>query len=267
MAQITIEKRKDFEEKSKVYRDGITEINKLEKETILQINRDPTNSGYKKMALIEKLIYSATLSIAINALSLEVLDTKNNEALNDARKILYKTVIYLEEIVTNLVDAPFSDYAQKLEAISNVSLEKRYLLVKKLGLAIRLVTDAFGENSKWKWSFIELEARFSTVSKNLVNMKELIQAYNDPRNPEYQISVQFIRLIMRLLDKSSNGYRDKYELSTHRLDDMRLAIQYVISLRRIQILLGQTDEAENLKKKVSVWKAKMEADQKSGVSQ
>ena len=34
----------------------------------------------------------------------------NEALLNDARKCLYKSIIYLEDIVSNYVDCPFSDY-------------------------------------------------------------------------------------------------------------------------------------------------------------
>jgi len=266
MAQISVESRKEFEIKSKPYRDKAEEILKKEKEIQLLMNRDSKGISYKKMGLVEDMIHVASLYVGINSLALAIIETKNNEALNDARKILYKAVIYLEEVVSNYVDSPFSEYSEKLESISDISLEKKYAIVRKLGLAIRMVTDAYGENTKWKWSFVELEARYATVSKNLINLKNAIQAYNDPRNSDYHIAVPYLRLIMKLINKSANGYRDKYELSTHRLDDMRLAIQYLLSLRRIQLLLGLTDEGEIIKKKALVWKSKMESDQKNGSS-
>jgi hypothetical protein len=267
MAQITVESRKEFEIKSKPYRDQAEEILKKEKEIQLLMNRDKTEIGYKKIGLVDDMIHMATLYVGINSLAITIVQTKNNEALNEARKVLYKAVIYLEEIVSNLIDAPFSEYSDKLEEISNITVEKKYAIVRKLGLAIRMVTDAYGDNTKWKWSFVELEARYATVSKNLMDLKNAIQAYIDPRDPDYQIAVPYLRLIMNLLDKAATGYRDKYELSTHRLDDMRLAIQYLLSLRRLQLLLGLTDEGENVKKKAVVWKSKMESDQKNGISQ
>lgn len=127
---------------------------------------------------------------------------------------------------------------------------------------MRMLTDAYGENTKWKWSFVELEARFATISKNLIDLKSAVKAFFDPRDPEYETTVSYLRLVMSLLDEAASGYRDKYELSTRRLDDMRLGIQYLLALRRIQILLGKSEEAENLKKKALVWKSKMESDQK-----
>ncbi|HZK20374.1 MAG TPA: hypothetical protein VFC68_06585 [Treponemataceae bacterium] len=262
MKQITPENRKEFDEKAKWYREKAKEILEKEKEMLNLIKRDNSGVSYKKMLLVEEMIYVSTLFMAVNSLSLEILNTKNNEALNDARKILYKAIIYLEDVVTDLVDAPFSEYSKKLEEIENIPLEKRYSIIQKLGLSMRMLTDAYGENTKWKWSFVELEARFATISKNLIDLKSAVKAFFDPRDPEYETTVSYLRLVMSLLDEAASGYRDKYELSTRRLDDMRLGIQYLLALRRIQILLGKSEEAENLKKKALVWKSKMESDQK-----
>ncbi|HAO29814.1 MAG TPA: hypothetical protein DCQ43_00550, partial [Treponema sp.] len=76
--------------------------------------------------------------------------------------------------------------------------------------------------------------------------------------------VLYVRLIKKLIDQSAQDYRDKYELSSRRIDDMKMAINFLLALRRIAIVMNDKDEAEELKKKAAVWKGKMEADQKSG---
>ena len=212
------------------------------------------------------MIYIATLYIAINNLSVAILGPKDNEALNDARKILYKAIIYLEEIVSSFVDVQYSEIEDKVATIANISIEKRFALVRKLGLAIRLLEDAFGDNSKWKWSFVEINGRFTTVAKNLIDMKQACKDFFEPSSADYENSVLYIRLIKKLLDQSATQYRDRYELSTHRVDDMRLAINYLSASRRVSILIGNSDEAEEIKKKGAVWKGKMDSDQKAGIS-
>jgi hypothetical protein len=203
--------------------------------------------------------------MTINNLSVTLLNTKNTDALNEARKTLYKAIIYLEEIVTNLVDAPFAEYAEKVAEITNVPLEKRFFLTRKLGLAIRLLLDAYGDNTKWRWAFVEIQGRYTTVAKNLIDMKVASKNYFDPRSPDFDNTVYYLRLIKKLLNESATNYRDKYELSTKRIDDIRLAINYLLALRRINIMLNEKDQAEELKKKILVWKNKMETDQKTGV--
>ena len=76
----------------------------------------------------------------------------------------------------------------------------------------------------------------------------------------------YIRLIGKLLDASSAGYRDKYELSTRRIDDMRNAIKFLLARHKLALAIGDKNYAEEVKKKAIVWKEKMDSDQKSGLS-
>ncbi len=266
MAKISVESRELFNSKIVPYKEEINKRLTKEKEILSLIQKDNSGAGYKKLFLCDDQIYVATVWITINRLSVELLDTKNNDALNEARKSLYKAIINLEEIVTGVINCPFSEIEDKLAGIENTPLEKRFYLVKKLGLAIQLLIEAFGENTKWKWSFVELQGRYCTVAKNLIDMKKACKDYFDPSSADYDNTVYYIRLLLKLLDQSATQYRDRYELSTHRIDDMTAAINYLLALRRLQILLNMKDEAEDLKKKAIVWKEKMEADHKAGIA-
>ena len=62
------------------------------------------------------------------------------------------------------------------------------------------------------------------------------------------------------------GYRDRYELSTHRIDDMRLAIGYLSAQRRVELIMGNAEEGEEIKKKAVVWHDKLLGDQKLGLA-
>ncbi len=263
---ISAESREEFQTKQKPLRDKIDECLAREKEVLEQMKKDPNGAEIKKLALCEEMIFVSTLYININNLSVQIIEAKNNDALNDARKIIYKAIIYLEETVSNAVDIAYTDQEPFLAKIANVPLEKRFYIVKKLGLVIQLLADAFGDNSKWKWTFVEIRGRFAVVAKNLIDMKKASRAYYDPNNPEYENTVLYVRLIRSLLDKSATEYRDKYELSTRRLDDMRIAINFLYAARRIAMILGDKEEAEELKKKSGVWKEKLDADTKSGTS-
>lgn len=47
---------------------------------------------------------------------------------------------------------------------------------------------------------------------------------------------------------------------------MRNAINFLLALRRLNNLIGQKDEGEELKKKAIVWREKMDADHKAGLA-
>lgn len=266
MAKISEQTRLQFKEAVRPYEEKITATLEKEKTILNTIHPGDSGSEYKKLSLCEDVIYVATLYMAQNSLSLKLMEVKNNEALNDARKMLYKAVIYLEEVVTANIDVPYADLTPYQENIQNTPLEKRFTLIRKLGLAITMLKVAFGDNSKWRWSFVELEGRYATVTKNLIDTKSAIKDYFDPRSQSYETTVLYIRLVMKLLEQSASSYRDKYETSSRRIDDMRSGIKYLLALHRLNIALGQSQGAEEIKKKAMVWKEKMDADQKAGVS-
>lgn len=266
MAKISEETRLHFNEAIQPYKNKISQTLEKEKTMLNGMHEGDIDYENKKLLLCEDMIYVSSLYMAQNSLSLKVMEVKNNDALNDARKILYKAIIYLEEIVTNVIDCPYTELSDCHDKIKNVSIARRYMIIRKLGLAITMLKDAFGDNSKWKWSFVELEGRFTTVTKNLIDMKAALKDYFDPRSQDYETTVLYIRLIQKLLNDSATAYRDKYELSTRRIDDMRNGIKYLLALHRLNIALGQSQAAEEVKKKAMVWKDKMDADQKAGVS-
>ncbi|MCR4742158.1 MAG: hypothetical protein K5866_04715 [Treponema sp.] len=266
MAKISEETRLHFNEAIIPYKEKINLILAKEKTMLNGMHSEDIDFENKKLVLCEDMIYVSSLYIAQNSLSLKVMEVKNNDALNDARKILYKAIIYLEEIVTNNIDIAFSELGPYHERIMNVTIARRYSIITKLGLAINILKDAFGDNSKWKWSFVELEGRYATVAKNLIDMKNSTKDYWDPNSQNYETTVLYVRLIMKLLDSSATAYRDKYELSTRRIDDMRNAIRYLLALRKLYILLGNSDQSEEIKKKIVVWKDKMDSDHKKGLS-
>ena len=266
MSKISEETRLHFSEAIQPYKGKITATLAKEKTMLNGMHKGDIDYENKKLLLCEDMIYAASLYMAQNSLSLRLMEVKNNDALNDARKLLYKAIIYLEEIVSDTIDVPYADLTPLLEPIHNVPIIRRYTIIRKLGLAITMLKDAFGDNSKWKWSFVELEGRFATVSKNFIDMKAAYKDYFDPSCGEYETTVLYIRMIQKQLNDSATAYRDKYELSTRRIDDMRNAIKYLLALRKLYIAIGDSNQAEEVKKKAVVWKDKMDADHKAGLS-
>jgi len=259
MAKISNEERHKYFEKIKPYKVVIDAILKREQAAVQLIRKEPESAAFKRLGLVEEMLDATSHYILINGISQAVLKVKNEDALNDARKSLYKSVIYMEEVVTNYVDAPFSEYEEKLAVIESIDADKRYLLARKLGLAIELLENAYGDNTKWKWSFVELEGRYATVTKNLMNLRNAV-ANTDPRSPDYEPTVYHLRLIKKLLTQSADRYREKYELSTNRIDDFKQGITFLAALRRVHVLVGDREEAEIVKKKLDIWTIKLESD-------
>ncbi len=266
MAKITEESRIRFETKSTPYRELIKKYQQREKMLLDKIKQEESGTAYSKIQLVDDAIYMATIYMTINKMSVAILDTKNNDALEQARKSLMRANMYLGEVVTKLIDAPYSEYSEKLEELENFPIQKRYYLICKFGLAIDMLIDDFGDNTKWRWTWVDLRGDYATVAKNLLDMAAAGRDYFDPNMQDYEVTVRYVRLLKELFEDSSEQFRNKYELSTRRIDDMRKAIQYALALKRIYTLMGDKENSEEMKKKAEVWRLRMDSDQKEGRS-
>jgi hypothetical protein len=261
MAKTGDSERALYLDRIKEYSNACAALLKKEKDLLQEIRTVPANAPYKRLALSGEMLNVASNYIAINGISQSVMKTKNLDALNDARKALYKSVIYLEEVVSDSIDSPYSDYEEKLALIESYDPNRRYLLVRKLGFSIDLLEGAYGDNTKWKWSFVELEGRYAATAKNIIELKKAM-ANTDPESPYYESTVYHLRLAKKLLGQAADRYREKYELSTGRIGDFKMGISFLSALRRIHVITAEREEAEMIKKKLDIWTAKLDSDLK-----
>jgi len=282
MEKISVEAKKRYADKIKEFRQTVDEIQERTRQLEASVQslvkscglaqgqyRPDTGIGLDTLREMNGLRFElagAFLDLVshfnlMNALSLSLLGIKNEGFLNEARKSCYKSIISAEETISPYVDAPYSEYQQGVESLEHVGDARKFELLRKLGFSIDAVIEGFGANSKWKWSFVELEGRYAVITKNLLNLKTFL-ARLDPRIEGYSQRLGHMQLAKKLLQQSADRYREKYELSTLRLDDIKTAIQFLAALKRLYTLLGEVEEAEVVKKKIDIWKAKMEDDQK-----
>ncbi|MDR0494665.1 MAG: hypothetical protein LBG95_03440 [Treponema sp.] len=258
MAKIINAVDKQIEETDE-YRAAIDKILAQEQEILATITHDDPNAAFKRLGLADSMLNLVSNYIVIDGVIQSVLKLKNEESLNTARKTLYKSIIYLEEVVSNYVDVPYSDYENKLKEIDSMTPAQRYLLIRKMGLAIHLLENAYGDNTKWKWTFVEMEGRYAAVAKNIINLKD-VQANSNFESEHYEPTVRHLALVKKLFGQAADRYRQKYELSTNRIDDFRLGVNFLSALRRLCIVTGDQNEAVMTKKKLDIWNVKLETD-------
>jgi hypothetical protein len=249
--------KQEFASRISPYNEQINKL--LAKET--ELNKQ-VDAGYAKaadvnIAICNTLIYAVSLCLAINTLSEELQGAKNQNALEQGRKLLLRVIVYLEAIVTNYIDVPYADYESSVGKLS-VSDKDRWLLVTKLGLAINMVTDAYKNDAKLKWTFVELRGRFATITKNIVDLRQTIKAYLSSTDSDYALSVRFLTLIKKLLSQAAKDYYARYSSAMQNPDDIRFAIYYLSALKRIHTLLNENEEVEMLKKRIAVWENQFE---------
>ena len=282
MEKISSEARKRYTERIKEYKERVEEITDKNKELEERIAKTSKSQGltsgqYRgdqftdlealeevnsiRFELADQYLNVVSYFNLMSTLSLSLLGIKNESFLNDGRKSCYKSIIYMEEIVSPYIDAAFSDYQQGVVSLKRFADRDKYRFLCKLGFAIDSIIEGFGAGSKWKWSFVELQGRYAVIAKNLLNLKSFIMQL-DPRVEGYSERLAHMQLVKKILQQSADRYREKYELSTMRLDDIKKAILFLAAMKRLHTLLGEVEEAEVVKKKMEIWKTKMEDDQK-----
>lgn len=261
MAKISSEAKKRYFDKVQEYKKAAEAILEREKNVQQTIRGEEAGEQYRRLNLADERLNLASYYLLLNRISVSLLGVKNEAFLNDARKSCYQAIIYLEEVVTSYIDAPFSEYSEYLEKIEELEDTKRHDLMRKLGFTIQSVEEDFGDNTKWRWSFVELEGRYAVVCKNIIDMKNVLAGL-DPRVPGYEARVGHLKLAKQLLQQAADRYREKYEISTTRIDDFKRAIEFLGALRRLHVVLGESDNAEVVKRKMDVWKSKMETDER-----
>ncbi|GHT70453.1 hypothetical protein FACS1894110_22040 [Spirochaetia bacterium] len=261
MAKITDGDRQLYQKKIQPYQLTAKAILKEEEAALLEIKTNPDGAAIQRLALVDKMLNLASNYIIQSGMSQSVLKVRNEDALNEGRKYLYRGVTYLEEIVSNYVDASFFEYEERLAAIVSMDQERRYFLIRKMGLAVQLLENAYGADAKWKWSFVELEGRYAAVAKNILDLKKAA-ANTDPRAADYESTMYHLALIKKLFVQAADRYREKYEMSSNQIEDFKQAVLFLSGLIRVLTVMGDRNEIEAVKKKRDTWAAKLDADEK-----
>lgn len=260
MAKVSKEAKHLYSEKVSEYKNSLEETTKKINQMKLILQRDDSGASYKKILIADETMKLISLYCIMNKLSLELLGIKNEFFINEARKLCYECIVLLEEVFSSAINAAYADYKDNLVEIATYPVESKYNLLKKLGFCINMVKEAFGENSKWKTAFTDLEGRHAVISHNSIDFKVMAKEL-DPRERElFTLHINFIEMTIRALNDSANNFRLKYELTTNRLEDFKKAILILATLKRLYSYIGKKSDMAEVQKKIDVWKVKLQAD-------
>ena len=250
------ERQRRYAELIKPHETAIKEFLKQEVEILNECRKNPKTAAEKLFNLAGAELDLTSKYLVINGISHTVQEMRNEEALGEARKSISKAIIYIENIVTGKADALFSEYDEFLKELNMVSAERKFYFIRKMGFTIDLIKHAYGENTKWKWSFVDLEGRFAVITKNLLDLRKA--QTNDFDKPDYEFIANHIKLTKALLNKCAARFLERFELSTRSIDDLRFAIGLISGLQHIKIMLNDRDEMDYLKKKADSWQAMLD---------
>lgn len=264
-SKVTETVKLEFQRRLKDYKSAMLNIENKIKDTekVLKLTHDEGEIAVAKVKIADFCIGLASYGCGMSTLSLSMMKHKNENYLNDARKALYKSILMLEEAFGKHVDEPLNENDEVHEKIGDrLDDVWKYRFAQKLGYMIEYIKDCYGENTKWKWSFVDMEGRYSVSLKNMLHYKGLIKGL-DPRAEGYRERTYLLKLVKKQLADSATAYRNKYEMIDQRIDDMKHALELVGVARKIHMYLGEENDASERKKVYDLWQKKLEADLKT----
>ena len=117
-------------------------------------------------------------------------------------------------------------------------------------------------DSKWKWSFVELQARVAVITKNITSFSEVAK-FRDPRSEFFYERRDLMQLCKDSLTEAARQFRTKYEMAGKARDDLKISYRYLSALRKIHVLFGEDTEAIKLKNIIDAAKIALEAEDKA----
>jgi hypothetical protein len=222
----------------------------------------PAISAYYDVEAVTYVLNFIQLNLKMSDLSVEILGIKNELNLTIARKEYYKAIGYFENLVGSEVERSLRENDEYLKKIEKLNPKQILNLVNKMHDILNDLRNKIGENSKWKWSFVEMQARVAVITKNITNFSDIAK-FRDPRSDYYEERLELMSLCKQSLEEAAKQYRTKYELSGKSREDLKKCIDLLSSLRKIYVLFDETDEAEKLRNTIDASRLVLESSDKN----
>ena len=264
-----------YNDEIKDYKVAVDTGQKQVKDIIVKKKQSPKLSAYYNIELAVTHMRIIGLYLKMSDLSMDMLGIKNDAYLNEARKAFYLVVQMLEEGVGNEVDRSLRTNDQHIAAISKIDpaqllkfMQKLHSVFEELKIKVGGAEDAMeggggskvvSGGSKWRWSFVEIQARVAVITKNITSFSDIAKL-RDPRTPFFRERKKLMVLTLDSLNEAAKQYRTKYELAGKAREDMKKTLELLSALRKIHVLFGESDEAMKLKNVIDAGKQALEAE-------
>ncbi|MGB9621136.1 MAG: hypothetical protein ACP5PT_07810 [Brevinematia bacterium] len=261
LKRIEKEKKEVYQQLSNPIRSEIENLKKKIQEIEVSSMRGSKVGNYKYFIVANYHLDIALKYMKMNNLSIHVMDLKQGELLENARKSIYSAISTLERLVSDILDGDFNEIDERLKGTEKMTPYRKLYLFKKIEYTLKLLSEYLSDDTKFKYKLLEMFAKFAVVVKNSINLKQFTAI--NPMHPDYRHYNELIVYAKDLLKYCADEYREKYEVSGHEISDMRKAQDFLKALMRINNVLGYYDESREIKKIIEKWSQKMEEDLKA----
>ena len=240
----------------------IENYDRLIKDVMLKKKKNEKLEPYYNIEIVNYLLGSIEQNVKINELSVNMLGIKNNKSLDMAKSNFSKVLQLMKENFGDEVDREsLKENEEYLANISRLNARQILDLTNRINDTFHSLKNSMGEDSKWKWLFVELQAKVAVMNRNLINFSD-IQKHRDPRSEFFHDRREHLALAKDSLEEAAKQYRTKYELSAKAREELRRSLELLEALRKIHMILGESNEADKLKTTIDAARFTLEAGDK-----
>ena len=238
------------------------ELEKKSKDLFNKRKSNPNLKPYYNLEIVTYLMNTINLYLKMNDLSVNMLGIKNNKSLDNAKSNFSKILLLLKETVGDEVERDsLKENEEYLYMIDKINPRQILDLLIKVDTTFSDLRNHMGEESKWKWLFVELQAKLAVITRNFINFSDILK-YRDPREPFFRDRKEHLRMAKSALEEAAKQYRTKYELSAKSREDLKKSIEILEALRKIHLTMGESNEADKIKTTIDASKQTLEAGDK-----
>ncbi len=251
-----------YNDEIKTLKSEIENYDRLIKDVMLKKKKNEKLEPYYNIEIVNYLLSSIEQNVKINELSVNMLGIKNNKSLDMAKSNFSKVLQLMKENFGDEVDREsLKENEEYLAKIGRLNARQILDLTNRINDTFHSLKNSMGEDSKWKWLFVELQAKVAVMNRNLINFSD-IQKYRDPRTEFFHDRREHLTLAKDSLEEAAKQYRTKYELSAKAREDLKRSIELLEALRKIHMILGESNEADKLKTTIDAARFTLEAGDK-----
>ena len=231
----------------KVMRVRSEELEKKAKDLFHKKKSNSNLEPYYNLEISSYLMRTIELYLKMNDISIDILGIKNNKTLDLSKSNFSKILLLLKETVGDEVERDsLKENEEYLQRIDKLNPRQILDFLTRLDTLFSDLRSNMGEESKWKWLFVELHAKLAILKRNFINFSNILK-YRDPREPFFRDRNEHLRMAKSALEEAAKQYRTKYELSAKSREDLKKSIEMLEALRKIHLTMGESNEADKIK--------------------
>jgi molybdenum-dependent DNA-binding transcriptional regulator ModE len=206
-------------------------------------------------------------TLYLTSVSLTGPGAQDEKILNDARGQFSNAVLSLEKVVGRYIDADLDEVQEAQESIQRFNPARILALYNHFTSTFENLEKCAKQRQTWykrvRWNLEELEGRYCSAIKNMLDLREAYAAESKPYYPFGKELLTLFANITRKIEKCAENYRNKYNLLPDKvIEDLRVAILFMEALRKIYVHMNKSAEAEKTMEKRQIWERQMENDLK-----